>query len=501
MDSPVDQMRKGWEAYNGCFPASLERTKDKAGRAIGPDFNVVSNRCRPIVNAGRAFLFGKEVTFSVEEGVGQQAQDDLNLVWKANRKGTRLRMLATNGAVTGHAFIKIIPDGIMYQGQTLPRIVVLDSQQVSVETADEDVDRVLAYNVTWQATDAAGNAIKKRQRFERIDEIDELEPLGAPEQWQIRNQTRKTNMQISNPDQGWVDDEPPQAWEYPWSPILGCQNLVNPCEYWGMPDLTPDIIALNENLNLVRSSDNKIVYHFGFPHRYGVGFEAANLQFTPDGMPILPSKDSEIRVLDVHADLTAARAHADDLGEDIDEISATPGIAMGRMADLGGGDIPAATMRLKFQPLLSKTDDKHETYGDLLGEVNAHILELLNYGPDIEVKNVWPKDVLPRNEKEYAEAATAWDQLGVSKDSLMEQYSDFDPDTEAKKKADEQKAEQDIAQQALANYDAGQPNANPFGAQDGSQDGQQPNQPPAGNVNHPAMQAQRAAAIAAAGGQ
>jgi hypothetical protein len=499
-------MARAWKAYGGSFKPSLQRSKDGSGRPIGPDFNVATNRCAPIVNAGRAFLVGKDIKFQVEEGVGQQAQDDLDLVWKANKKGTRLRELADNGAVCGHRFLKLIPDGVIYKGQTLPRIVVLDSQQVSVETADDDCHHVLAYNVTWQTKDAAGNAITKRQRFERIDDVDGLEPLGAPEQWQIRNQTRKSEYGATfngNDPNAWIDTEPPTLWEYDWAPIHGSPNLINACEYWGVPDLTEDIIALNEALNLVRSSNNKIVYHYGFPHRYGVGFENAQMSWTPDGdMPLLPSKESEIRVIDNKTDLTAARAHADDLSGDIDEISGVPGIALGRMADLGGGDIPAATMRLKFQPLLAKTDDKREPLGEMLAEVNAHILELMSYGPGIEVENVWPKDILPRNEKEYAEAATAWDQLGVSKDSLMTHYSDFDPDEEAEKKADEQKAEADIAQQALANFDAGQ-GGNPFGGDQATPvaSGDATGGMPAGNLNHPAMQAAGAAATAAAGSQ
>lgn len=476
MDSPIDQMRRAWDAYNGCFPPSLERSKDKSGKPIGPNFNVTTNRCRPIVNAGRAFLIGKGIKFAVKEGMGQATQDDLDLVWKANKIGTRLRELYDNRAICGHGFIKIVPDGVIYQGQTLPRLVILDSQQVRVETADDDCHRVLAYNVTWQQKVPNGQPISKRQRFERIDDMDGLEPLGAPEQWQIRNQTRKTTYDIGDPNQGWIDDEPPTLWEYDWAPIHGAPNLVNACEYWGTPDLTEDIIALNEALNLVRSSNNKTVYHFGFPHRYGRGFEAQSLQFTQDGMPILASKEADIIVLDVHADLTAARAHADDLSGDIDEISGVPGIALGRMADLGGGDIPAATMRLKFQPLLAKNDDKRETLGEQLEEVNAHILELLGYGSGIEVENVWPKDILPRNEKEYADAATAWIANGVSEESAMEYYSDFDPDEERVKKAKEQQRDANIARAALANFDAGGSLDSMMLPMDGSQDS---NQPPA----------------------
>jgi hypothetical protein len=495
MDSPTDAMSHAWKAYNGDFPRSLERMKNKSGRYVGPDFNTPVNYCGPIVNIGRSFLFGKPLPFKVEEGVGQQAQDDLDLVWKANKKGIRLRELANNGGVCGHAFIKIIPDGQIFRGQTLPGIVVLDSQQVSVETAADNCHKVLAYNVIWQDKDAAGNAITKRQRFERTDDIDPLEPMGAPEQWQIRNQTRKTNYDASDPNQGWVDDEPPQKWQYDWAPIHGAPNMVNTCEYWGMPDLTPDIIETNVALNLVESSNQKIVYLFGFPLRYGKGAEPTSIEIGPDEMPWFPSGDAEIVVLDNHADLTAARAHAEDLRNAISEMSGVPAIAFGR--EIGGGDIPAATMRLKYQALLAKTNDKRETYGDLLSEVNAHILELMGYGAGIEVTNVWPEDddLLPRNEKESAEASATWETLGASKYTLL-QRAGFDPDEEALRKADEQKAEQDIANQAMEAFDRGDPNANPFGA-DGSQDGQQP---PAGNLNHPAMQAARANAMQMAGG-
>lgn len=498
MDSPVACMKRAWDAYNGIFPPSLERSKDSRGRFVGPDFNVTVNYCAPIVSIGRSFLIGKGVQFTVKEGIVQAAQDDLDLTWEANKKAFRLSEMYDNGAITGQPFIKIIPDGWLYQGRSLPRVVVLDSQQVSVETADDDIHRVLAYNVTWKTKDAAGNAITKRQRFERIDDADGLEPLGAPEQWQIRNQVRKSEYNASDPNQGWLDTEPPQAWEYDWAPIQTAPNLVNPCEFWGIPDLTPDIINLNEALNLVESNNQKIVWHFSYPHRYATGARQSDMTMGPDQIAWFASTEAKITVLDTQADLVASRAHAEDLRNAISEISGVPAIAFGR--EIGGGDIPAATMRLKYQALLAKTMQKRETYGELLEEVNAHLLELLGYGPGIAVKNVWPADILPRNEKEYAEAAQLWIANGVSEESAMLYFSSFNPAEEAKLKQAERERAANLAQTAMSNFDAGGALDTVMPPLDGQDENGDP-APPAGNINHPAMRRARQVAIANAGGQ
>src|SRR5678815_1145716 len=257
----MDQLRKSalhraWRAYRGDFPQALKYDpKQKM-----PNFNVVTNRCAPIVNTGRAFLFGKGVTFAMEEGATQKAKEDLDLVWRINHKGTRLRELYNNGAVCGHAFIKIVPDGIMHKGKTYPRLVILDSQKTSVETAEDDCHHVTAYNVEWMSRDQLGMFRIYRQRWERIDDEDGTEPLGAPEQWQMRVQVKKLlgdgrgGATTDDDDPAsWIDTQDPQLWAYDWSPIQGCQNMVNESEYYGTPDLTPDIIALNEALNLVMS--------------------------------------------------------------------------------------------------------------------------------------------------------------------------------------------------------------------------------------------------------
>lgn len=105
------RFKTAWEAYYGQHPKPL---KVKSGQ---PDDNVIVNFARVVVDKGVSFLFGQDVGFELDETDTTPAEEWLAGCWKANRKSTLLQKLALNGAVCGHAFVKIVP------GNPYPRIV------------------------------------------------------------------------------------------------------------------------------------------------------------------------------------------------------------------------------------------------------------------------------------------------------------------------------------------------------------------------------------------
>jgi len=116
-----------WRAYHGQHPKPL---RVRPGQL---DDNVIVNYARVVVDKGVSFLFGADLRFELDEVSDTEAEAWLDACWQANRKRTLLQKLALNGAIAGHAFLKIVP----VQGQPYPRLVVLDPALVTVTVAPE----------------------------------------------------------------------------------------------------------------------------------------------------------------------------------------------------------------------------------------------------------------------------------------------------------------------------------------------------------------------------
>ena len=61
-------------------------------------------------------------------------------------------------------------------------------------------------------------------------------------------------------------------WGFPWAPIVDWQNLPDPEDYYGDPDLVRP--ELNDALNFVASNTMRIIKHHGHPKTIGVGMRA-----------------------------------------------------------------------------------------------------------------------------------------------------------------------------------------------------------------------------------
>jgi len=147
-----ERMRAAWKAYHGDMPKPL---KVAAGQ---PDDNVIVAKARTIVDASVAMMFGSGITFNVgEEGDGSPEDEYLSSVWKANKQATWLAKLATNGAVCGHVFVKIVEP--KPPRQPLPRLLVLDPANVRVRYQDDDIEQVYEYINTWNSIDERGKPV------------------------------------------------------------------------------------------------------------------------------------------------------------------------------------------------------------------------------------------------------------------------------------------------------------------------------------------------------
>jgi hypothetical protein len=423
------QMLEAWKSYRGEFSRPL---KVKQGQT---DDNVVSNRCGSIVKKGGSFLFGKVLKIEATDETTEDStiiQDFINGLWgDDDDRMTLLSKLATNGGVCGQAFIKIIPA----QGQMkYPRLVVMNPQIIRIVSPPDDCDLVLAYIIEYPGS----SDLQKKQIIARVDPDGLSEITGDysyDDTWTISNYVRKASMGR------WLRVGEPDVWPYPFPPVFSCQNLSNPNEAWGEPDLTPDLIAMNKVLNFVQSNTSRIIKYHGHPKTYATGLSATQINIGIDDLLCLPSPDSKIQNLEMHGNLADQLNFAAILRTDMDEQSRVPAVALGRLSELPRGNISGVALELLFQPLIEKTVIKQRLYGRMIRDatraalVIAGLLDVASY-EDYKIDLHW-QPLLPYDSLQSAQEALLLQQLGASQATIFAGLG-MSAEDEAEKKAHEQ---------------------------------------------------------------
>ena len=432
-------MAAAWDAYRGVMEDPL---KIEPGQT---NDNVKSNRFAAIVDKGVSFLFGQKIkvtisdpTTTVTDATSPQ-QTYLDKAWgDDDDRMTLLSKLAINGAICGHAFVKIIPPqpkkGIKY-----PRLIIMDPQNVTVQTDPDDCDTVQSYTIEYACPNPmSGQPARKRQVIARTDPDGMAAEYGSQDTddtWTITN-----SMQINGV---WQPQGMPQVWPHPFAPIVDCQNMPNPNEFWGMPDLSPDLIEMGRVLNFVNSNISRILKFFAQPWVWAKNTNASQINVTPGRIIVVPGQNAELNTLEMHSDMASSMNFAASLRSDMDEQSRVPGVALGRLESLPKGTISGVALQLLFQPLIEKTIMKQRLYGKLIREVSRIMLALggMSYDTDIEI--AWP-NLLPIDDTAAAQTALILEQLGVSKQTLLAELG-YDYDTESSRSTDE-------AGDAMTNY-------------------------------------------------
>lgn len=421
------QMREAWKAYRGELQDPL---KVKANQ---PNDNVKTNRCAPIVDKGVSFLFGQ--TLKIECGNPEEKSDYqaamqtfVDGMWgDDDDKMTLLSKLGTNGGVCGQCFLKIIPpQGAM----KYPRMVALDPQLVRIVTPPDDCDLILAFIIEYPLNDEW----QKRQIIARVDP-DGLAGIAGDydldDTWTITTYMRRGQAG------SWSKVGEQDVWPWPFPPIFTNQNMTNPNEPWGLPDLTNDIIELNQVLNFIESNTSRILKYHAHPKTWGKGFRASQMTVGVDDVFIIEAMDGTLQNLEMHSDLKSSLTFIQDLRASMDELSRIPGVATGRLVDFQGlARISGIALMILYQPLIEKTTQKQRLYGRLIREVcraalvMAGLLTLEEYEA-YPIELHW-QDLLPVDDLEAAQTATMLQNLGVSRQTLLAQLG-FDPDDEAEK--------------------------------------------------------------------
>jgi hypothetical protein len=388
-------------------------------RPGAPDDNVLVNTSGVIVDKGVSFLFGKGVKWALDDNTETRSEDEklLDATWDANGGEVILHNIATNAGITGHGFIKLRIT------EPFVTLSVVDSAKVDVVTSDHDYTQVLAYTLSWDGRKdpQTGKQRRYRQIIQRVERGFDIDPetlliTEIPQHWKIIDQ--QTDSQDIDNEKVWVTVMI-EDWPFDFAPIVGFQNLPNPNEYWGKPDLSEDIIKLNQAINRSLSNINRIIRIHAHPKTWSKGLTEQQIHqivIDPEGMIHLPGELGSIQNLEMASDLSSSINYYKELKNALFEISRVPKIAYGNEENVNY--LAAVAMQVLYGPLIEKTEIKRKLTGAFIREVNRRILAIHGRGNDKLCQLIWP-NILPRDTLIEAQVALLEMQLGVSRETLI----------------------------------------------------------------------------------
>jgi hypothetical protein len=214
-----------------------------------------------------------------------------------------------------------------------------------------------------------------------------------------------------------IDSDEP--FEYPEvCPIIHGQNLPNIETVYGDPDVTGDVIEIQDRLNLVSSNISKIIRLHAHPHTIAEGITSNEpLDVEPGKMTKVPL-GGKIYNVEMQSDLASSEAYLMTVRQGLFDITRTVDISsmndkLGALTNFG--------LRVLYQDSLSKNETKKQLYGDALLELNRRLLVIGNKNADDEGHIEWP-DPLPVNEQEEITGLTFDIQNGLaSKETIAEE--------------------------------------------------------------------------------
>jgi hypothetical protein len=421
----ITEKQEAWDAYIGNFKGPLAQLDQ------WPDLNVLSNRIGSFVRTGVDFLFGPLLKI---QHPNADAQKILDKVWgNEDQRMSTLAKLRINGGVFGHCLLKIVtPKRGAMSVDNPPRLVVQNPLLYNIQTDPNDCDMVDCYECIWASTDEDGAACQMRQTTTRVDPDfeDNNVPDDADTHWEIQNWQR------SGDGEAWMAVGPVILWPYIEAPLTDWQNYPNPNDRWGLRDVDDSVVNLNKALHLVESNINTQVYSGSFPYIFSTG-DTTGATPSPGAITDLGSPDAKVWTVAATGDVANNRAFAADIRANMDEATATPGVALGRMTELPRGQVSGIFIRLLYGSRLARTEHERRLYGQGIRAICKRILILCGQqaAAEQDVQLTW-QDPLPQDDLAMAQMALALQQLGLS-DHTVYQLIGQNYDVEQQYKASE----------------------------------------------------------------
>lgn len=414
------------------------------------DDNIIVNFAGLVVERAVSLLFGEGVEFDLP-GEGETPADVwLTKVWEVNKLDELLNDIGDYGASSGTPTVLFDADTVYSEGVFYPEVSCLDPQFLEVKTDPANYKRILYYKIEYDV-ELEPNKIVHRRRM--------IMPQYATEgtgeiilYWVVRNEELQGNQ--------WVLLDA-FDWEYEWPPILPWKNLPNPGSPYGKPDLTDDVLDVQDAINLVASNINKVMRlqahqrlwgrHFGNKAAARIKVDGQDETKREGGLDVIemgPDKILNSNNDNAHLEAIEANSSFQDMTLFLHELRDSM-FAIARSTDPHSlkdkvGQITNFGLRILYKDALDKLNTKRKLYGEALKEINRRLLILGGFPPDPgQVK--W-KDALPENESETIAAQKFELEQGITSKQTIREERGRDNDTEKERLEGE-------AQDAEANAD------------------------------------------------
>jgi hypothetical protein len=402
--------------------------------------NITINECRLVVDRIVSQMFGKgiQLDFHDEGETSSPEADYIHAILSANEEEVLFHRCGIAASESGTGYMMILPDGrVSEDGKTLlPRLMLQDSAFVEMTSLPEDYETVIRYTISYNIIGLDGKAVSKRRVIEQVPDTG---------QWLI------VDSESSNGSGGRFVEVNRQEWPYSFAPIIHWQNRPSVSSAYGEPDLTPDVIELQDKINFSASNISKIIRLYAHPQRVGFNLGASsNIAVGPDTMPSY-NADGRIDQLEPVGDLASSITFWRALRSQLFDVTRTVDVdalydKLGQLTNFG--------LSVLYQDNLSLIDTKRELFSNMLEDLINRLLVLNNMQP-VHVEVIWP-DVLPRNEVEQvAGLQFDLDNSLVSKQTAaVERGRDWDRETE--RIAEEKTATGNVGAALLAAFNKGQ---------------------------------------------
>ena len=403
--------KRSWSYYNGDHDLPLKAQKD------GHNDNVIVNHVEALAERITGFLLGDGIKFDAAGDDAETPTDnDISLMWQANRGAILQGNIALSGAIEGHCAVRLMPPG---EFDEWPKLIRLKQSHFSAFWDALDMSRVIWYRLQHQAG-GAGRRIDYVRGAMADERTIDHEADGWLEFVYETDGAQAGNMLGSNTK--WTlkafDDRPnPLPWEFPWPPIVNWQNLPDPNGYYGRSDVK-SAITLNDALNFILSNAQRIIKHHADPKTVGTGFVAEELiQSQIGGFWTVANKDAKVFNLEMQSDGALVQWL---LNQIVSGLWESGGMVDPQTMKDRVGDLTNFGLRVLFANAIKKTSKKRLLYSEAFELIAKYGLELAGKAVPESVATIWP-DALEEDETvEVATLGQEWDRKLISTETYRD---------------------------------------------------------------------------------
>ena len=412
----------------GIQPSQL---KVRAGQF---DDNITMNFIGLIANRIVSQVIGKGVEFDFEGDTETDSEKWLKGCLKANHEEILFHRSVSSGVEAGTGFLFIQPEGIFGEdGETYPRVTLLESAFVTIETLPEDFEVIVSYTIKYKFINDKGKEAARKRVISRL--VTPVVGDGVTvTTWEIVDYIQENN--------GKWEEVGRISWPYYFAPIVHWQNLPSLDKAEGEPDITADLLAMQDRVNFVSSNASKIIRFYAHPQRFTRLYNnsATNkVTLGPDELINFGDANGGMFQLEPMGDLAGVMSFLRLIRQamfdrarviDIDSMQDK----LGALTNFG--------LRVLYQDNINLINTHRELFGDALEDL---VMRLLVVGDKqvIPCKVVWP-DWIPVNEVEEIAAVVQDINAGLLSKQTAAGMRGYDWETEQERFADEKAGEGDI---------------------------------------------------------